>query len=347
MEKHVDYPLYHIAAMVFRNLGGSRIAEDFSKVLPSEVMERIDASDSAFKIKRGNRKVAITPYENRLILVLAAYLSLFSNDEKFKKCVNYLNKDYENCGSFACTVDLKWVAKLLTNRSDLKSVKNVRKHLDDLSSKRQVIAFTVKTASGNKTFFYDTFLFQINDGLLISDKDDVDFCKVNISFGKFFLWKYARQYSVVPGPLFDIMGKKKSGTDTAIFFALLNTLLYNWSYSIAKYNHAEDNLSKEIKSQDKKLKSSAFKKELLRRKKESLTFSEELDYFVMRSGSSSYTTQRHKDRLKKGIDRAIEVFKQINLISDCKKINDGGKVKLQFLYEPTYGHAPIMLSQKR
>lgn len=350
MPEFTSYSQNMVSASVFRNLGGYSFGEQYWDKLSSYHKEMLKKSDILYKIRRGKQDyIVLSHLEIRVIYALSAWLSNFNNDLKFKECVNSLLKDPLNSKSFSCSVDLKWIAQKVFRKSKKQQIDKIKFCLDALASKRQVYILISKN---NKSRFKDTIvkespliIFGDSTEIYNKEKGTVSKYYANITFGKFFLWDYFDKYSRIVDELYEIMGTKKSHTDTTIFYVLLNTLLYNWWHVISAYKSIPQQLTKEYKENGLKH-DKEYDEELKRRRSLSLIYSENLKTVLERCGSQWYSNTRQYKRLEKDIEYAAKTFKKINLITNYSLKEINGERKLFFVYNTNYGketHA----SQKR
>lgn len=299
------------------------------------------ASDQAHYIDRRGKELYLTDKEMRITFALSFYLSLFKDEQEIKDYEEELSKGYRS-SKIVKPVSVRELTRFVTGGEKVRKrdVDATFETIKKLSGIQQAQTFIYKDGDVVKSevrFFAP--LIQIDEGAEIKTPSEGYYDYIlNIRFGGIFFFNFYRSYAPLSPKMFEVWGKKGSGTNTELFRILLNELLSKYTILIGKADKAAKAIQKE-KSTYKTEKD--YEQAVNTARTNALTYEEYATTLRDRITTDYESDRRYKGKFKKDLANAVEALKEIGIISDYYEDYPRGceamGMKMHFVLNKDYG----------
>lgn len=298
------------------------------------------ASDQAHYIDRRGKEIALTDKEMRIVYALSYFLSQFKDEQEIKDYEAAIREKYRT-SNIVKPVSIRELTRFVAGGDKVakRDVDATYETVRKLASVMQAQTFTSNGEGKATTVRFFAPLIQIAEGAEIATPSEgyYDYL-LNIRFGGIFFKNFYHSYAPLSPRIFNVWGKKGTGTNTELFRILLSELLSKYPIHSGKAERAEKAIQKErgTYGTDKDY-------ELAIRKAvtSALTYEEYAVTLRDRITTDYESDRRYRAKFKDDLSNAVKALKEIGLITDYyEDYPKGGEtmgMKMHFVFNRDYG----------
>lgn len=313
----------------------------YNQVCGDISLQGLIASDKAHYIDRKGKEVALSDKQMRLIFALCYFLSLYDDDEKIREYEQELQKGYKS-SNISIPISIRELTRLIMGGGKVsrRDVDITFKEVMELTGIIQAQPFIKKDEeiTDTKVGFFAPLISY--DGGVVAEKKSDGFYDIAlyVRFGSIFFHSFYHSFAPLTPGLFEIWGKKGTGTNTELFRILLNDLLAKFPIHLANADKVEKKMKDERNSYQTE---EDFTEAASKAITTALTYGEYGATLRERITTDYESDRRYKGKFKKDLASAVKALLQIGIITDYYESYPRGKeimgMKMNFVFNRQHG----------
>ena len=277
---------------------------------------------SLYRLERNGKPVFLSNKDMRLTYLLSSMINV--NDEDVDAFIKWtetaeqatsrqqLSDTLRNTPHpIARFLSLKDIALCMYGRNKREQIEEVRAAINRLKTIEQVQIIGKAQVQITASLLMKDFDIK---NLSAEDTPTEDKDVVRVVFGTIFLWNLHKRFSYLSPKVFEIWGKRGSGTKTQLFGIIFSTITSICYFHQRAAMEARARLKNEFRQSE--LTPKEKEEKLQQDVTEALTYRESFDYIKSRIETDYSSTKQYKAKFKGDLQSAIKALKQIGIITD-------------------------------